>query len=343
MRAARQTDTPHFAVFLDLKKAYDTLDRDRTLQILQGYEVGPNIRNIIAQTWAMDRMIPRQAGFYGEPFKTSRGVRQGDIMSPTVFNIVCDAVIRHCESATQCQELKSIFYADDGVLIGKDPAAVQKLLDIYTDAFPRVGLQMNVAKTKAMVIEPWKRRAKMSESVYLHKTTREGVSFAERMKARTTCPLCKTEVQLQYLKAHQRTRKCLQLWRQKKDSKPTQLPDTEDRHQENTSTPAEEPAAYTITDHTQCPAPSCPYKMHLTTAHETPLQKHAQTGHDNHQRRRTTAALPEMRSFPKRSRATTPTNRGMQTLGNVCREPGKSGSKWTNGQEHNIHGEGRPD
>jgi Reverse transcriptase (RNA-dependent DNA polymerase) len=232
MRAACQMDMPHFTIFLDLEKAYVTLDRERTLQILQGYGVVPNIRNIIAQTWAMDRMIPRQAGFYGEPFTTSRGVRQGDIMSLTVFNIVCDAAIRHCEGATPHQGLKSIFYADDGVLIRKDPTTVQNFLDVYMDAFARVGLQMNVAKTKAMTIEPRKRQAKMSESAYLHRTTGEGASFTERMKTKTTCPLCCTEVQLQRLKAHQQTRKCLQLWRQKKDSEPTRPPDAEDRNHE---------------------------------------------------------------------------------------------------------------
>jgi hypothetical protein len=30
-------------------------------------------------------MIPKQAGFYGKPFKASRGVQQGDIVSPMIF------------------------------------------------------------------------------------------------------------------------------------------------------------------------------------------------------------------------------------------------------------------
>ena len=32
--------------------------------------------------------------FYGQPFRTDRGVTQGDPVSPTVFNIVVDAVVR---------------------------------------------------------------------------------------------------------------------------------------------------------------------------------------------------------------------------------------------------------
>ena len=33
--------------------------------------------------------------YYGEAFKGSRGVRQGDLLSPTIFNVVVDAVVRH--------------------------------------------------------------------------------------------------------------------------------------------------------------------------------------------------------------------------------------------------------
>jgi hypothetical protein len=90
---------------------------------------------------------------------------------------------------------KSIFYADDGVLIGRDPAEVQKFLDIYTEAFASVGLQMNVAKTKSMTMSGRKSLAPMSSSAYRRKTTGEGISFAERMKTKATCPLCDTEVQ----------------------------------------------------------------------------------------------------------------------------------------------------
>jgi hypothetical protein len=43
MQLAARTNKPLHMVFLDLKKAYDTLDRDRTLKILEGYGVGANV------------------------------------------------------------------------------------------------------------------------------------------------------------------------------------------------------------------------------------------------------------------------------------------------------------
>ena len=40
---------PLFLVFLDLQKAYDTLDYSRLLHTLEGYRVVPNIRGLLAE------------------------------------------------------------------------------------------------------------------------------------------------------------------------------------------------------------------------------------------------------------------------------------------------------
>ena len=40
-------------------------------------------------------MVARAGGYYGEDFKGARGVTQGDPLSPTIFHVVVDAVVRH--------------------------------------------------------------------------------------------------------------------------------------------------------------------------------------------------------------------------------------------------------
>jgi len=59
-------------------------------------------------------MVPRQAGYFGRPFKARRGVRQGDIVSPFIFNIMMDAVVRHWRHVHQTHgtEEMALFYAD---------------------------------------------------------------------------------------------------------------------------------------------------------------------------------------------------------------------------------------
>ena len=40
-------------------------------------------------------MVARAGSYYGTAFQVARGVTQGDLLSPTIFNVVVDAVVRH--------------------------------------------------------------------------------------------------------------------------------------------------------------------------------------------------------------------------------------------------------
>ena len=40
-----------FQVFLDLTKAYDALDRNRVLHVLDGYGVGPQVHQLLHNFW----------------------------------------------------------------------------------------------------------------------------------------------------------------------------------------------------------------------------------------------------------------------------------------------------
>ena len=40
-------------------------------------------------------MVVRAGGYYGTAFQGAREVTQGDPLSPTIFNVVVDAVVRH--------------------------------------------------------------------------------------------------------------------------------------------------------------------------------------------------------------------------------------------------------
>ena len=82
-------------IFLDLTKAYNALDRSRTLEILKGYGVGDRVRRLLTVYWERMRMVVRAGRYYWEGFKGERGVTQGDPLSPTIFNVVVDAVVRH--------------------------------------------------------------------------------------------------------------------------------------------------------------------------------------------------------------------------------------------------------
>ena len=84
-----------YVIFLDLTKAYDALYRSRILDILKGYGVGKRVRLLLQVYWNTSTMVARAGGYYGTGFKVERGVTQGNPLSPTIFNVVVDAVVRH--------------------------------------------------------------------------------------------------------------------------------------------------------------------------------------------------------------------------------------------------------
>ena len=96
--------------------------------------------------------------YYGTPFKVPQGVNQGDILSPTIFNMTVDTVIHHgvtlvageeavpdgFDQVVQC--LAVLFNADDGLLASPRPARIQTALDVLVGLSNRVGFHKNVKK-----------------------------------------------------------------------------------------------------------------------------------------------------------------------------------------------------
>jgi hypothetical protein len=57
-------------IFIDLAKAYDTLDRGRTLEVLKGYGTAPRVLHLLEIFWDNQAVVARQGGYHSKAFKS---------------------------------------------------------------------------------------------------------------------------------------------------------------------------------------------------------------------------------------------------------------------------------
>ena len=74
---------------------YGALDRSRCLEILEIQGTGPRGCRILQTYWRRMTIMARAGGYYGVAFNGACGLTQVYPLSPTIFNVVVDVVVRH--------------------------------------------------------------------------------------------------------------------------------------------------------------------------------------------------------------------------------------------------------
>ena len=144
---------------------------------------------------------------------------QGDLLSPTIFNVVVDAVVRHWVhgvmeevearggTGREGRHQAALFYANDGMFVLSDPAWLQGTFTALVGLFDRVGLRTNVGKTVSMVCHPCQTGAgNRTEEVYGRRLTGEGRSYAKRQRERVNFLECGELLAVGSMSSHLMTR-----------------------------------------------------------------------------------------------------------------------------------------
>ena len=163
-------------------------------------------------------MAARAGGYYGKAFKGARGVTQGDPLSPTISNVVVDAVVGQCIEGLKTEteekgatgregQFSAVFYADDGMVGALDPAWLQGAFSALVAIFNRVGLRTNVDKTVSMACHPCRAgTGNRTTEGYRRRLTGVGSTFKERHRERVACGECGAELAAGSMSSHMMTR-----------------------------------------------------------------------------------------------------------------------------------------
>ena len=108
-------------------------------------------------------MVARAGEYYRTAFNGARGVIKCNPLSPRIFNVVVDAVVRHWftmaindaekmgERGKEGRHRAARFYADDGMVASLDLRWLQWEFNALVCLFERVGLRTYVGNTVSIV------------------------------------------------------------------------------------------------------------------------------------------------------------------------------------------------
>jgi hypothetical protein len=145
-----------YLCFLDYTKAFDKVKHDNLFQILEKLDIDGKdlriIRNLYWDQKAAIRINNDTSGYTG----IKRGVRQGCVLSPDLFNIYSEMILRNLEDVEGIKiggnNCNNVRYADDTVLLASNEQDLQKMIDIVSKESIKMGLSLNIKKTECMCV-----------------------------------------------------------------------------------------------------------------------------------------------------------------------------------------------
>ncbi|KAL0871067.1 hypothetical protein ABMA27_004872 [Loxostege sticticalis] len=151
--------TPVYALFLDLSKAFDSVQYDVLWEkLLKETDVPNDYINILKYWYLNQRNYVKWAGEHSDMYGLQCGVRQGGVSSTTLFNLYMNELIVELSGAeVGCSIdgtlINNISYADDMVLLSPSISALKKLITICEHYVEAHGLRYNVSKSELLVFK----------------------------------------------------------------------------------------------------------------------------------------------------------------------------------------------
>ena len=145
-----------YMCYIDYKKAFDRVYHALLMEVLSHNEIDEKdlklIRNLY---WQQTASIQTDEG-QSSSFPIKRGVRQGCVLSPPLFNVYTNEIFKESDELPGIKLLgeyiNNLRYADDTVLLAESEEELQKLVDAVKEGSLKFGLEMNTKKTKTMII-----------------------------------------------------------------------------------------------------------------------------------------------------------------------------------------------
>ena len=152
-------------IYVPIAKAFDCVDHNKLWKILKEMGIPDHLTCLLRNLYAGQEVTVRTGHGTTDWFQIGKGVRQGCILSPCLFNFYAEYIMRNTElEETQAgikiagRNINNLRYADDTTHMAESEELKSLLMKVREES-EKVGLKLNIQKTKIMTssrITSWK-------------------------------------------------------------------------------------------------------------------------------------------------------------------------------------------
>lgn len=197
----REQGLPLYMAFIDLTKAFDSVDRQALWTLLSKYGCHDKYIRILRLLHdGMSATVLSNGGSESEAFPVETGVKQGCIIAPTLFAIFIAAILHligpelpqgipilyrsdgrlfnlnrfKAKSKIRNTTIMELQYADDNAIVSHSPDELQSILNAFAKAYTSLGLALNIKKTQVL-FQPSPNQPLTQPTIKVHDATLENV------------------------------------------------------------------------------------------------------------------------------------------------------------------------
>jgi len=158
---ARKFQKNIYFCFIDYGKAFDCVDHNKLWKILKEMGIPDNLTCLLRNLYAGQEATVRTGHGTTDWFQIGKGVRQGCVLSPCLFNLYAEYIMRNAGLEEAQDEIKiarkninNLRYADNTSIMAESEDELKSLLMKVKEESEKVGLKLNIQKTKITTSSP---------------------------------------------------------------------------------------------------------------------------------------------------------------------------------------------
>ena len=181
MERSREFNQPLHICFIDLQKAYDSVNRETLWRICRAYGLSDKMIKMIKLLYEDTRAEVRIDGDLSTSIQMKTGVKQGCLLSPILFNVYIDFVMRNILKQARVEgvtmsyrlgdlwnsgngsnddvKLLALMYADDIAVMCQSIQDLEKFIKAFEKGTQDFGLTMNIKKSCVMSLRQLQKSA----------------------------------------------------------------------------------------------------------------------------------------------------------------------------------------